>query len=120
MMTFTTRAAGNSVAYNWLAVARHYHGIFDLRKWLPHRSNAQRFIVIHIFEGIFSLAVGTTDCPATSPSRQPRYRASWRAGSRHRRRPCGEDSSLPTTVIPNSRRSTSASTHRPAIDCNAI
>jgi hypothetical protein len=48
MMTFTTRAAGNSVAYNWLAVARHYHGIFDLRKWLPHRSNAQRFIVIHI------------------------------------------------------------------------
>jgi hypothetical protein len=26
MMTFTTRAAGNSVAYNWLAVARHYLG----------------------------------------------------------------------------------------------
>jgi integrase len=26
MMTFTTRAAGNSVAYNWLAAARHYLG----------------------------------------------------------------------------------------------
>ena len=26
MMTFTTRAAGNSVTYNWLAVARHYLG----------------------------------------------------------------------------------------------